>query len=76
MEAQQLLNVIMGAFLMVLGWLLNELWSAHKELAKSHHEHVKEVAESYVTKDDLREQLNHIRTTCDNIWKAIRKEDR
>ena len=73
MDTQSVMNIVVGVLLTVLGWLLNELWSAHKILAKDHHDHVKEVATGYVSKEDFKEQLDHIRSTCDNIWRAIRK---
>jgi len=72
-DLQQLFNIVLGVLLAVLGFLFKELWQSHKDLAKSHNDHVVKVPEHYVTKDDFKEQLNHIRETCDNIWKAIRK---
>lgn len=60
---------------MGLGWVLNSLHMNFKDLSAKHHAHTEKVAEKYVTKDDFKDQLDHIRNTCDNIWKAIRKGD-
>lgn len=73
MELQQILSLVLGIVIACLGWALRELWSSHKQLLDKHHAHALQVAENYVTKDDFKEQLEHIRQTCDNIWKAIRK---
>ena len=56
-----------------MGWMLNTLWSLHRELSEKHSKHVEKVAERYVTKDDFKDRLEQIQSTCDNIWRAIRK---
>lgn len=73
MDLQEVLNLLVGIVIMGLGWMLNTLWQAHKELTDKHHNHVKEIAMGYVSKDDFKEQIEHIRQTCDNIWKALRE---
>ena len=73
MEIQQVFNIAIGLITMGLGWILNELWRSYRSLEDKHNSHTKEVAEKYVSKEDFKDQLQHIRDTCDNIWKAIRK---
>jgi len=73
MDNQQVLNLVVSLVCGIMGWLLNELWSAHKALAQEHHAHTLTVAKDYVSKEDLNKQLDEIRKTLDNIWKAVRK---
>lgn len=73
-DLQGVVMALMGICIASLGWALNQLWDLLRELSEKHHAQAQKVAEHYVTKDDFKEQLSHIRDTCDNIWKAIRKE--
>lgn len=73
MDVQNALNLAFGVIIMGLGWMLNSLHQSFKDLNDKHHAHAEKIAEKYVTKDDFKEQIEHICQTCDNIWKAIRK---
>lgn len=55
MSSFEILNIVLGAGLTVLGWFARELWSAVKELRLDLIALKSNLSEQYVRKDDFRE---------------------
>jgi hypothetical protein len=55
LEAIQIINVLLGGGLMVLGWFARELWSAVKNLKEDLIKLKTELSDNYVRKDDFKD---------------------
>ena len=77
MEAQQLVDLGLGAGFAILGWFARELWSAVKELKVDLSKLRENLPKTYVTKDDYRDDLNEIKTMLGKIFdKLDNKQDK
>ena len=72
-EYQSIINIVLGAILMVAGWFSRILWEAVNELQKDLSTLRVEIARDYLPRndfnrlgDDLKEMLNKIYDRLDN----------
>ena len=81
---QTLFNVALTLFMFIAGWFMHVMWDAHKEVrkdAKDAKDDVraieKEVANTYVRKDDFHQFMQPIRAQLDRIEEKLdRKVDK
>jgi hypothetical protein len=66
-ESQVLFNVIVGVAGLFGGWILNNISRSIERLDKD----VREMPKVYVTKEDYKDDINHIKTTLDRIFDLI-----
>jgi len=55
MDSSSIINVFLGAGLMILGWFARELWSAVKNLKEDLVKLKSDLSDNYVRKDDFRD---------------------
>jgi hypothetical protein len=77
MTSIELLNVIFGAGLAVLGWFARELWSAVKNLKEDLIKFKEDVSTYYVRKDDFKEFRGEILSFLQRIENKLdQKQDK
>ena len=77
MELQQLINVILGATMSVVGWFARELWSAVKELKYDLSKMREDLPKTYIARDDYKDDIRDIRDMLSKIFdKLDNKQDK
>jgi hypothetical protein len=77
MELQQLINVILGATMSVVGWFARELWSAVKELKYDLSRMREDLPKTYIARDDYKDDIRDIRDMLSKIFdKLDNKQDK
>lgn len=78
MDVQMLINLSLGAAMMVIGWFARELWDAVKELKADVSKLREDLPKTYVAKDDWREdmrnmrnEIRHLTDICDKIFERL-----
>lgn len=71
MDSQSVLNLLLGAGLMVLGWLAREMWGAIKELRSDLSVMRESVPKDYVSKSDFREALGKVEMGLQRIYDKL-----
>ena len=71
MVNQDLINLVMGSILTVLGWFARELWSAVKELKADLAKLREEIPTKYLYKDEYREDMREIKNMLGRIFDKI-----
>lgn len=77
MDTQTILNGVFGVASGVLGWFLNEMWSATKELKNDLAKLSNDIPKEYVSKADFRDDLHELKAMIQKIFdKLDSKADR
>jgi len=77
MELQQLINVILGATMSVVGWFARELWAAVKELKYDLSRMREDLPKTYIARDDYKDDIRDIRDMLSKIFdKLDNKQDK
>jgi hypothetical protein len=77
MELQQLINVVLGITMSVVGWFARELWSVVKELKTDLSKLREDLPKTYVGRDDYREDMRDVKVMLDKIFdKLDNKQDK
>jgi len=71
MEAQSLINIIVGTVLSVLGWFARQLWDAVQELKNDMKEIEIDLPTHYVRKDELEQRFNKIEDMLNRIFQKL-----
>lgn len=71
MEAQTLINLLLGAVLAGVGWAARELWGAIKRLRDDVQKIEVDLPKSYVAKVDLDKRMDHIETMIQRIYDKL-----
>jgi hypothetical protein len=78
METQEVINVLLGLLCALLGWLMNELWTAVKDLRTADEELVTRitsieilVAGQYVTREELDRKFDVLFTKFDDLHQTV-----
>ena len=71
---QDLLNLVGGIGLTVLGWFGRELWSAVKELKTDLAKLREELPKTYAQRDDVRDDFKEIKQMLTDIYQELRKK--
>lgn len=71
MESQQIINVALGIFSAVFGWLARELWSAVKELKTDITKLAVEMPKTYVARDDYKDDIRGIKDMLAKIFDKL-----
>ena len=70
-DVQGILNLVVAAVLMVLGWLARELWNAVKNLKEDLHQIEIDLPSKYISKDEYHDSMIEIRELCKRIFDKI-----
>ena len=74
MALQDVLNLVGGIALTVIGWFARELWSAVKELKNDLSKLREELPKTYAQKDDVKEGFKEIRSMLNDIYQELRNK--
>jgi hypothetical protein len=75
MEYQQLLNIILGVAMSVLGWFARELWSVVKELKTDLSKLREDLPKTYISREDYRSDLTEIKIMLRRIEDKLEKKE-
>lgn len=67
MDWQLIINITAGAGLSIIGWFARMLWEADKELRIDLARLREELPQTYVTKNDYREDIRDLKTLLQHI---------
>lgn len=71
MEAQQIINIIIGTVLSVLGWFARQLWDAVQTLKEDMKKLEVDLPTHYVRKEDLENRLDRLEAAINRIFEKI-----
>jgi hypothetical protein len=71
MDSQALLNIVLSASSVVLGWFLREMWAAVKELKADLAKLREELPKDYVTKDDFRQDIREFKEMLNKLFDRL-----
>jgi len=75
MEFQQLLNIVLGTAMTVVGWFARELWTAVKELQADLSKLREDLPKTYISREDYRSDLTEIKTMLRRIEDKLEKKE-
>jgi len=75
MEFQQLLNIVLGTAMAVVGWFARELWAAVKELKSDLSKLRENLPKTYISREDYRSDLTEIKTMLRRIEDKLEKKE-
>lgn len=71
MEAQSLINIVVGTVLSVLGWFARQLWDAVQDLKRDVQKIEVELPSHYVRKDELETRFDKIEVMLQRIFEKL-----
>ena len=71
MEDQQIINVIIGVVLSVLGWFARQLWDAVQDLKKDVKQIEVDLPTHYFRKEDLDVRLDRLEAVLNRIFEKL-----
>lgn len=71
MEAQNLINIVGGTVLSVLGWFARQLWDAVQDLKRDVKAIEVDLPTFYVRKEDLETRLDRLETVLNRIFEKL-----
>lgn len=74
MAFQDVINLVGGVTLTVIGWFARELWSAVKELKNDLGRLREELPKTYAQKDDVKDGFKEIREILNDIYQELRRK--
>jgi chaperonin cofactor prefoldin len=71
MDDQNIINLIIGAVLSVLGWFARQLWDAVQDLKSDMKQLEVDLPTHYVRKEDLEARLDRIEASLNRIFEKL-----
>jgi chaperonin cofactor prefoldin len=71
METQNLINIIGGTVLSVLGWFARQLWDAVQDLKRDVKSIEVDLPTFYVRKEDLESRLDRLEAALNRIFEKL-----
>jgi chaperonin cofactor prefoldin len=71
MEDQQIINIIIGVVLSVLGWFARQLWDAVQDLKQDVKQIEVDLPTHYVRKEDLDIRLDRLEAALNRIFERL-----
>ena len=71
MDFQDVVNVIIGSVLSVLGWFARQLWEAVQDLKKDMKQLEIDLPSHYVRKEDLEARFDKLETLLNRIYDKL-----
>jgi len=71
MENQQIINLIIGSVLSVLGWFARQLWDAVQELKRDMKSLEVDLPTHYVRKEELESRLDRLEDMLNRIFEKM-----
>lgn len=70
-NVQNVINIIGGGILTVLGWFAREVWTAVQELKRDLSTLRETLPHSYITRNDYREDIRELKEMLDKIFDRL-----
>jgi len=70
-EYQNLINIVGGAALSVMGWFARELWAAVNDLKRDLGKLREELPKTYVTREDFKSDVKDIKEMLGKIFDRL-----
>jgi len=74
MDAIALVNIVMSFALVLIGYLLRIVWESIKRLQNDMAELERHASETYVRRDDYREDMNEVKAMLRQVVDAVSKK--
>ena len=74
MEPAFIINIIMGFVLVLVGWFMRVMWDSIKRLQSDMAELERHASETYVRRDDYREDMNEVKAMLRQVVDAVSKK--
>ena len=71
MDFQDVVNVVIGSVLSVLGWFARQLWDAVQDLKKDMKQLEIDLPSHYVRKEDLEARFDKLETLLNRIYDKL-----
>ena len=71
MDTQTLINIALGCFLALIGWLARQLWEAVERLRQDVHQIEVELPSHYVRREEFSDSLKEIKDLCRQIFDKV-----
>ena len=71
MEPALMINIIMGFVLVLVGWFMRVMWDSIKRLQSDMSELERHASETYVRRDDYRDDMAEVKTMLRQIFETI-----
>jgi len=71
MDMQTAFNAVVGGLMMLSGWFLRILWDSIKRLQSDMAELERHASETYVRRDDYRDDMAEVKTMLRQIFETI-----
>jgi hypothetical protein len=71
---QDVINLVGGVTLTVIGWFARELWSAVKELKNDLGRLREELPKTYATRDDVKDGFKEVKDLLNDIYQELRRK--
>ena len=74
MDWQQLINLVLGSVLAIIGWFARQLWDAVQNLKTDVNSLELHVVENYVKKDEINVRFDRIEQLLDKVYEKLDKK--
>ena len=71
MDLQTAFNAAVGGLMMLAGWFLRSVWDSIKRLQQDQATLERHVSETYVRRDDYRDDMAEVKTMLRQIFETI-----
>ena len=71
MDAQSLINIVVGTILSVMGWFARQLWDAVQQLKEDMKDLEVELPTNYLRKDEFESRLDKIESMLERIFDKL-----
>lgn len=71
MDIQTLFNAVVGASLLMAGWILRTVWDAVTNLKNDLADIERNLPETYVRRDDYKEDINEVKSILREIFNKL-----
>jgi len=77
MEPSVIINIVMSFILVLIGWFMRVMWDSIKRLQSDMSELERHASETYVRRDDYRDDMNEVKSMLRQIFEVLNsKQDR
>lgn len=77
MDSQQVINIVLGLTMTIIGWLAREMWAAVKELKSDLSTLREDLPRQYTRREDYREDIKELKDLLNKFFDRLEaKQDK
>lgn len=77
MDSQQVINIVLGLTMTIIGWLAREMWAAVKELKSDLSTLREDLPRQYTRREDYREDIKELKDMLNKFFDRLEaKQDK